>query len=74
LREQSADLHLSLDRIPAFRQPRPGERVRLVQDKWGLSWQITPVALIKAITDPDPAAAKLGTSLGLDVESAAGSL
>lgn len=28
------------------------------KDKWGLSWQITPVALIEAITDPDPAAAK----------------
>jgi 2-polyprenyl-6-hydroxyphenyl methylase/3-demethylubiquinone-9 3-methyltransferase len=28
------------------------------KDKWGLSWQITPIALIKAITDPDPAAAK----------------
>ncbi len=28
------------------------------KDKWGLSWQITPVALTKAITDPDPAAAK----------------
>ena len=27
-------------------------------DKWGLSWQITPIALTKAITDPDPAAAK----------------
>ena len=27
-------------------------------DKWGLSWQITPVALTEAITDPDPAAAK----------------
>ena len=27
-------------------------------DKWGLSWQITPVALMQAITDPDPAAAK----------------
>src|SRR5438552_2555380 len=26
-------------------------------DKWGLSWQITPVALTKAITGPDPAAA-----------------
>ncbi|HSI35193.1 MAG: VOC family protein [Phycisphaerae bacterium] len=26
-------------------------------DKWGISWQITPVALTKAITDPDPAAA-----------------
>ena len=28
------------------------------KDKWGLSWQITPLALTKAITDPDPAAAK----------------
>ncbi len=28
------------------------------KDKWGLSWQITPVALTDAITDPDPAAAK----------------
>ncbi len=28
------------------------------RDKWGLSWQITPRALIAAITDPDPAAAK----------------
>jgi 2-polyprenyl-6-hydroxyphenyl methylase/3-demethylubiquinone-9 3-methyltransferase len=28
------------------------------KDKWGLSWQITPVALTQATTDPDPAAAK----------------
>lgn len=28
------------------------------KDKWGLSWQITPVALTEAIADPDPAAAK----------------
>ena len=28
------------------------------KDKWGLSWQITPRALIAAITHPDPAAAK----------------
>src|SRR6185369_6595297 len=27
-------------------------------DKWGLSWQITPIVLIKAVTDPDPAVAK----------------
>ncbi len=27
-------------------------------DKWGLSWQITPIALTKAITDPDPAVAR----------------
>jgi 2-polyprenyl-6-hydroxyphenyl methylase/3-demethylubiquinone-9 3-methyltransferase len=28
------------------------------KDKWGLSWQITPVVLGQAITDPDPAVAK----------------
>jgi 2-polyprenyl-6-hydroxyphenyl methylase/3-demethylubiquinone-9 3-methyltransferase len=28
------------------------------KDKWGLSWQITPRALIAAIEDPDSAAAK----------------
>ena len=28
------------------------------KDRWGVSWQITPVVLIQAITDPDPAAAK----------------
>ena len=28
------------------------------KDKWGVSWQITPAALMQAITDPDPAAAK----------------
>ena len=28
------------------------------KDKWGLSWQITPVALTLAVTDPDKAAAK----------------
>lgn len=28
------------------------------KDKWGISWQITPVALMEAIADPDPAAAK----------------
>jgi 2-polyprenyl-6-hydroxyphenyl methylase/3-demethylubiquinone-9 3-methyltransferase len=28
------------------------------KDKWGLSWQITPVALTKAISNPDRAAAK----------------
>jgi len=27
------------------------------KDRWGLSWQITPVALTEAIADPDPAAA-----------------
>lgn len=28
------------------------------QDKWGISWQITPRVLSSAITDPDPAVAK----------------
>ena len=28
------------------------------KDKWGLSWQITPIALTEAIPDPDPAVAK----------------
>src|SRR3954466_896620 len=28
------------------------------KDKWGLSWQITPVALTNAVNDPDRAAAK----------------
>lgn len=28
------------------------------KDKWGVSWQITPVILTRAIADPDPAAAK----------------
>jgi predicted 3-demethylubiquinone-9 3-methyltransferase (glyoxalase superfamily) len=28
------------------------------RDKWGIYWQITPAILIKAVTDPDQAAAK----------------
>ena len=28
------------------------------KDKWGLSWQITPIALTQAIAHPDPAVAK----------------
>jgi 2-polyprenyl-6-hydroxyphenyl methylase/3-demethylubiquinone-9 3-methyltransferase len=28
------------------------------QDKWGVSWQITPIALTKAITNPDTSAAQ----------------
>jgi predicted 3-demethylubiquinone-9 3-methyltransferase (glyoxalase superfamily) len=28
------------------------------KDKWGVSWQITPIALTKAISDKDPGAAK----------------
>lgn len=28
------------------------------KDKWGLSWQITPVALTQAVSNPDPAIAK----------------
>jgi predicted 3-demethylubiquinone-9 3-methyltransferase (glyoxalase superfamily) len=28
------------------------------KDKWGLSWQITPIALTEAVTGPDPDAAR----------------
>lgn len=28
------------------------------KDKWGLSWQITPIVLSQSVTDPDPAIAK----------------
>jgi predicted 3-demethylubiquinone-9 3-methyltransferase (glyoxalase superfamily) len=28
------------------------------KDKWGVSWQITPIVLMQAIADPDPAVAK----------------
>ncbi len=28
------------------------------KDKWGISWQITPIALTKGYTSPDPAVAK----------------
>lgn len=28
------------------------------QDKWGLSWQITPIVLTQGVTDPDRAVAK----------------
>ncbi|WP_349918121.1 VOC family protein [Aeromonas veronii] len=28
------------------------------KDKWGLSWQITPLALTQALADPDPAVAR----------------
>ena len=28
------------------------------KDKWGISWQITPIALTRAVADPDTAAAK----------------
>jgi len=28
------------------------------KDKWGISWQITPRALLDAISDPDPGAAR----------------
>jgi predicted 3-demethylubiquinone-9 3-methyltransferase (glyoxalase superfamily) len=28
------------------------------KDRWGISWQISPIALTQAIADPDPAVAK----------------
>ena len=30
------------------------------KDRWGVSWQITPRALMRAISNPDPAAAQRG--------------
>jgi 2-polyprenyl-6-hydroxyphenyl methylase/3-demethylubiquinone-9 3-methyltransferase len=30
----------------------------MCSDKWGVSWQITPAALMEAIADPDSAAAR----------------
>jgi 2-polyprenyl-6-hydroxyphenyl methylase/3-demethylubiquinone-9 3-methyltransferase len=37
------------------------------KDKWGISWQITPRALLAAITDPDPAAAKRAFDAMMDM-------
>ena len=37
------------------------------KDKWGLSWQITPIALTKAVTDPDRAAAKRAFEAMMDM-------
>jgi len=37
------------------------------KDKWGLSWQITPVALTQAITDPDPGVAKRAFDAMMDM-------
>ncbi len=36
---------------------QPGE-CGWCKDRWGLSWQITPRALLEALNDPDPAAAR----------------
>lgn len=38
------------------------------RDKWGLSWQITPTALMQAITDADPAAAKRAFDAMMDMK------
>lgn len=37
------------------------------KDKWGVSWQITPVALMEAIVDPDTAAAKRAFDAMMDM-------
>ena len=37
------------------------------KDKWGVSWQITPRLLLKAITDPDRAAAKRAFDAMMDM-------
>lgn len=38
------------------------------KDQWGVSWQITPVALMHAITDPDPAAARRAFSAMMEMK------
>ena len=38
------------------------------KDRWGMSWQITLVALTDAISDPDPAAAKRAFEAMLQME------
>lgn len=37
------------------------------KDRWGVSWQITPVVLTQAIADPDPAAAKRAFDAMMDM-------
>ena len=37
------------------------------KDRWGLSWQITPVVLMEAIADPDPAVAKRAFEAMMDM-------
>ena len=37
------------------------------KDKWGLSWQITPRALMAAISDPDPAVARRAFNAMMDM-------
>ncbi len=39
------------------------------KDKWGVSWQITPLALMHAITDPDHAAAKRAFAAMMDMKN-----
>ena len=38
------------------------------KDKWGISWQITPRALMKATTSPDKAAAKRAFDAMMDMK------
>ena len=38
------------------------------KDKWGVSWQITPIALTEAISDPDQAAAKRAFEAMMDMQ------
>ena len=37
------------------------------KDRWGVSWQITPVVLTQAIADPDPAVAKRAFDAMMDM-------
>ena len=38
------------------------------KDRWGVSWQITPIALTEAISDPDRAAAKRAFDAMMDMQ------
>jgi predicted 3-demethylubiquinone-9 3-methyltransferase (glyoxalase superfamily) len=37
------------------------------KDRWGVSWQITPIVLTQAIADPDPAVAKRAFDAMMDM-------
>ena len=37
------------------------------KDRWGISWQITPRALVDAVQDPDRAAAKRASEARIDM-------
>jgi hypothetical protein len=46
----------------------PYVRGWLCQDKWGLSWQRSPIVLTQAVFGPDPAAAKRAFDAMMTIE------